>query len=72
MEENIMHIRSNIEDPDPIYPAFVIRPSKEPGRAGLRACIEPCRRLMRAPGEKHRKIFPRKMEGNRSNSGGKQ
>ena len=48
MEKDIRHIRSGIEDL-----VFTIRHSREPGRAGLRVCIERWYELTEMPQEKH-------------------
>jgi len=47
MEQDIRHVRSGIEDL-----AFTIRHSREPGRAGLRVCIEHCCLLTKTLEEK--------------------
>jgi hypothetical protein len=47
MKQGIRHVRSGIEDL-----AFLHRHSREPGRAGLRVCIEQRCLLTEMPGEK--------------------
>jgi len=51
MGKNIRHVRSGIEDL-----AFLRRHSREPGRAGLRVCIEHRYVLTKKSGKKHSTI----------------